>query len=370
MVARHSQLLVVFGAALVCAGTLDAAPVVSTPTEIRHLHVLLVVDTGAKDLAFSLKIDRERMEQFLERTIPVDRYTLHVLEGQKANARSILSHYRNLRVNKEDGLLFYYAGHGAREEKTGRPFFDLKQGGPLFRQDVVRAMEAKGTDLVLLVTDCCSTPQKLRDFTMPREAYPRAKTLHPTVRNLIFQARGTIDVTAATDNTSWSDNQMGGVFTRSLCRMLRQPITLLDGDKDGFLTWREFYPQLRDETQSLFGEWRKEMIGRGERIEDRKQVPHAFHLGRSSALVAIENATDRPRSYRYRWAGQSQWNDVTLEAGERKLHLRALKDTDRVLPALETQFEGLRKPVMLKALEWTGNGEPAEPARIVRLRSR
>lgn len=344
--------------------------VADSPPELKRLHVLVVIDSAARDLAYSVRIDRERIEHLLMTTIPADRYRLTVLEGKKATARQILTYYRNLRTAPGEGLLFYYAGHGARDEKTGKPFFDLRVGGPLLREDLIRHMEARQTELVLLLTDCCSTPQPLKGPGVTPRAGGPARTLHPTVRQLLFQARGTIDVTAATDNSSWSDNLKGGVFTRSICRMLRQPVRSVDLNKDGFVTWREFYPQLRDETQSLFGVWRKEMIARGERVEERKQVPHAFRLGRSLGVVALENATTEQRSYRWRWSDQTEWNEVVLAPDQRKLHTRLISEGQRVLPQLEVQFSGRTRSALLKPVEWTGNGEPTEPTRVIRIRTR
>src|SRR5437762_3577308 len=82
--------------------------------------------------------------------------------------------------------------------------FDLPQDKkPLFRHEVRGAMEARGAGLVLLLTDCCSTPRKLPPLlTESKGMVERARTLRPTVRSLLFQARGTVDITAATDNAS------------------------------------------------------------------------------------------------------------------------------------------------------------------------
>jgi hypothetical protein len=331
----------------------------------------MVLDTSAKELAKSVKLDRHRMERLWAETVPADRRTLTVLEGEKATAKAVLAHYDALKTSPAEGLVFYYAGHGARDEKTGKPFFDLRRGGPLLREELVRRMEAKKAGLVLLLTDCCSSPQELKGgLTEPRAAALPAKKLHPTVRCLLFQARGTVDVTAATDNASWSDNLAGGLFTRSLSRMLKQPVGVLDGDKDGFVSWREFYPQLRDQTQSLFGTWRKEMTARGERIDERRQVPHAYGLGRAFAVVGIENATGAELAYRWRWAGQPRWNDEKLPAGRKKVHALPLGAGQSSLPALEARFDGVRRPATLKAAEWADDRAPAELARHYRIRAR
>jgi hypothetical protein len=186
----------------------------------------------------------------------------------------------------------------------------------------------------------------------------------------LFQARGTVDITAATDNASWSDNLAGGLFTRSIARMFQQPIRVLDGNKDGFVSWREFYPQLRDETRSLFGAWRKEMLSRGETIDERKQVPHAYGLGKAFAVVGIENATRGELTYRWRWAGQEQWHETRLAAGQKKVHTRPVGPSEASLPVLEAKVDGVKKTASLKPIEWTGEAAPVELARHYRIRPR
>ena len=78
-----------------------------------------------------------------------------------------------------------------------------------------------------------------------------------------------------------NEEELDEAYT-ALCRMLTTPLAELDADGDGTVTWAEFFPQLRDETQSLFGSWRKEMVARGEKVDERRQVPRAFSLGRTA----------------------------------------------------------------------------------------
>lgn len=238
----------------------------------------------------------------------------------------------------------------------------------------------------MLLTDCCSTPERIRNrilieqrglkppMTVPG---PTARQLHPTVRHLLFDARGTIDVTAATDNASWSDVLKGGLFTRSLDRLLRSDVKALDTNGDGVVAWAEFFPRLQDDTATLFKAWRKEMLSRGETsITERKQVPHAFSLGdgtavptRRLAALAVVNATGKPLSYRYRW-DERGWSEARLEAGERKLHLVPLGERT-ALPQMEARFEGVSKPSQLVAAEWSGIGRPKfDECRQYRIRPR
>lgn len=343
----------------------------ATPPEVKRLHILMVFDTEAADLKLSLQVDERRMRRLWLETIPASRYTLTVLKGKQVTRKEVLAHYEKAKVGPGDGLLFYYAGHGAVDRKTREHHFDLMGDKALSRKDVLRAMEAKKADLVVMLTDCCSTPQVVQgNLATPKGVPSPATKIHPTVRDLLFRTRGTVDVTAASDNASWSDNNRGGLFTRSLDRMFREEVGTLDGNRDGMVTWREFFPQLRDETRSLFGAWRKEMVARGEKVDERTQRPRAFALGRLLGVVGIENATRGPLNYRWRWAGQDQWNEVTLPMGEKRLHSFPINDPESPLPQLETRFDGIRKASMLRPVEWTGSGEPADLVRYYRIRSR
>jgi hypothetical protein len=340
--------------------------------ELKKLHILMVFDTNAPELAKSLRVDKRRMLTLWRDTVPADRRQVTVLEDEKATKEKILDYYKNLQVGANEGLVFFYAGHGARDEKNGKHFFDLKKGSPLIREELTKAMEAKKAGLVLLLTDCCSTPQEFKDeklFTDRGAGDAPAAKLHETVRCLLFRSRGTVDVTAATDNASWSDNLEGGIFTRSLCRTIKKPIKELDGNKDGFISWREFFPQLRVETQSLFGDWRRKMIARGEKVDERKQVPFAFTLGKVFAVVGILNATKNPLQYRCRWPGE-EWTNVTLAPGEKKIHALPLTQAAGELPALETKFEFMAKPKPLSSLEYTGTAEPTKLTSLYRIRPR
>src|SRR5262245_8920017 len=175
--------------------------------ELKKLHILMVFDTRASDLAKSVRVDEWRMRLLWKETIPSGRYTLTTLSGAKVTKEGILAHYKNLRLGPNDGVLFYYAGHAATDVKTGKHYFDLAGDNPLFRKDLVKSMEATRAGLVVLLTDCCSTPREIMrkdgfDDLGENLALGRgeATRLHPTVRQLLFLARGTVDVTAATDN--------------------------------------------------------------------------------------------------------------------------------------------------------------------------
>jgi hypothetical protein len=349
--------------------------------ELKKLHIVMVFDTRASDLAKSVRLDEWRMRLLWKETIPSGRYTLTTLSGANVTKAGILAHYKNLRLGPNDGVLFYYAGHAATDPTTGKHYFDLAGDNPLFRKDLVKAMEATRAGLTVLLTDCCSTPRKPKakegfDDLSENLALGRgeATRLHPTVRQLLFLARGTVDVTAATDNASWSDIARGGLFTRSLYLMFKTPLRELDSS--GNVNWRKFFPKLQRQTQDLYRLWRTEMIARGETdINERTQKPHAFNLGQGQptaprhAVISIENGSNKSIRYRCRWGESNRWYEVQLNPGQKRLHVLDVTGSGP-LPRLETRIVGVRTPKVLTPGEWHGEGEPdADAAKLYRVRS-
>jgi hypothetical protein len=333
--------------------------------ELKKLHVLMVFDTNDKLLSNSLAIDERRLKLFLKTNIPQDRYSLTIIKGDDVTPDAILNHYRDLKLASGEGLLFFYGGHGATDPETKQHYFKLACGKNLPRTTVRKAMEARQSSSVILLSDCCSTFRpinKIQSKTTGKgliDETPAAKELSPAVRCLLFQSTGTVDVTAATDNASWSDNEKGGLFTRSICGLLKRPIKQLDVDRDGFLTWKEFFPQLQNETQYLFRSWSKEWTARGETIEGEPQKPRSFLLGeRTYAVVGIRNGRDEAVGYRWRWQGEESWNEERLEPGKEKVHFRPLPSDEETLPVLQVKL-ATGGGGELKPRKWRGVGEPS-----------
>jgi hypothetical protein len=343
------------------------APSGAAPTEeLTKLKVLIALDTNS-NLKPQLEVDEGRFRQTLEMNIPAARMEITTFKANKVTRDAILGHYKNLAVTPKDALLFFYGGHGATDPKTKRLYFQLQEGKgkPLFRRDLLKVMEDKKPGLVVMLTDCCSTPVKM-PFT-PRKIWGvknRPASPTPLFRDLFFRSRGTASITAATGNASWGDDDRGGIFTRSLCWMLRKQPSELDKNKDGFVSWREFAPRLQADTQDLFKQWSKDMRARGEKIDATDQKPQILALppekpavakgnppngkgGKGAkvfAVVSIENKKPVEARYSWRWRGQGNWNNATLKPGEQTFHKTEVSGANADLPFLEVRLEGSTKP--------------------------
>ncbi len=271
------------------------------PGELRKLHVLVVADT-AGDLRESVSADRSRVHSLFDRNIPDQRLAISHLDGKQVTRAAVLAHVRKLKPGREDGVVFYFAGHGALDSKRGHYLQMQPAGGPpLLRSELRRALQDTGAGLVVLLTDCCSNKVDIPPVvgSPPGKGKDKMeiKPLHPTIRQLFFLRRGVVDITGAQAGTaSWGDDRDGGVFTRVLCRVLTDPAAGMDSNRDGRLTWDEAFLFLRLATSMEFRRWKSSqtLATRG-RIKQAGQSPQAFLLG-DSAPAGPGSAGPAPKS--------------------------------------------------------------------------
>lgn len=343
---------------LVLAGWLIAALPLPA-AELTKVRVLLVLDTASKDLQASLIKDKENLHDLLKNNIPASRLVLTTLTGKQVNKKAILAHYRNLKPGKNEGLVFIYGGHGAMDRKRHFLAFGPRQER-LYRSELRRAMLAKKAPLTVILTDCCSSPVPSTFATTKKGAVESEgeTRLHPVMRDLFFRTRGLVDITGAQPGKpSWSDTMTGGVFTQALCFTLVRPIKELDFNKDGKVTWDEFFVAVQEHTGKSFGAWANAMRRLNQTIDDSVQLPDAFALPRSGyAVLSIGNTTTKDLKYTYRWPGQTRWETIVLKPGEKRVHLRPRGLGDKVL--METRIGGISKVQKLPAKVWVGNQAP------------
>src|SRR5579885_3205767 len=83
-------------ALILMAGGASPAFAQKRARELDRIHVLVVIDTAEETPGF-----------------PADRYTLKVLEGDNLMPDQIVDYYRDLKTGPNEGLVFFYSGHGA-----------------------------------------------------------------------------------------------------------------------------------------------------------------------------------------------------------------------------------------------------------------
>jgi hypothetical protein len=265
-------------AAVALALTPSPAAAQARPEPLKRVRALLVIDTNS-NLTAAVKIDRDNLVELLRKTIPPGSLELVVFEGDKVNPDDILSYYRNLETGPDECLFFYYTGHGATEKKRGHVLTMGRSGAIrfLFRSDLLAEMRRKNPGLVVCLTDCCSNVIELKNPRPGIRTAGSTDTIHPVMLDLFFRSRGVVDITAAEyDTSAFCDNETGSFMTAALKRLvLSEP----PKGKDGYLTWRDFFPPLRAETERIFKNWKGKLSPEdAAQIKQDNQSPVAFEL--------------------------------------------------------------------------------------------
>lgn len=354
-------------------------PLRSPSAELQTLHILMVFDHPNEAIRPSLKPDEQRLRQLWRQTLPAGRHTLTVLAGAAATPERILTYYRDLPVGSADGVLFYLSGHGKVDGRS--PFgscFDFACGKVLLRNELLRAIQGRHPAFVLVASDACHdaaqlTPGQIElgsllapDSVPPGRPAGGPAALHPTVRRLLFEARGVVDLTAAA-TMAYTDDAEGGLFTRAFCQLLTTPLDRLDENRNGTVVWPEAFAWLCRETRALSRRWHKEMVAGGEEAPDAVQTPLAYSLGWQLesarpilAVFRLHNTADTAVSGHYRWVGRTAWLPLLLQRGEKRLLSVGLPDGTTAAPDLQVQLHGVRVPRLRPTRLWSRRTAPAE----------
>ncbi|OHD56047.1 MAG: hypothetical protein A2Y33_11380 [Spirochaetes bacterium GWF1_51_8] len=141
-----------------------------------------------------------------------------VIKGKNATKKNVLKGLQNLKVERDEILLVYFAGHGGM--KKGKTFFSTAEGGTIFRKDFEDLVKDKPAKFILLITDACSASiealqQKkgLLDSVTP----PKVKVDPEIYKNLFLNYKGFLHITAASEGEfAWVSPVKGGYFSHAL----------------------------------------------------------------------------------------------------------------------------------------------------------
>jgi hypothetical protein len=225
------------------------------PREATRVRILLVIDTTARQR----ERGRDRLRSLLlsalrQQSLPC---TLNVLEGDAITARNVLEYYRTLKTGPDEALFFYYVGHGEISRSRGQ-LLCLKDRS-FFRAELRSAMLQRNPRLAVILTDACSTGINRGEKTpaegsaVPAQSMPHMRGSGSVLRDLLFRHSGLVVISSAEPGTpAWAGPEQGvSPFNTALCTLLAAPSTRFDKNNDGFVEWREFFPQLRDETSRV-----------------------------------------------------------------------------------------------------------------------
>jgi hypothetical protein len=252
--------------------------------DLKKLHVLLIIDTNADGIGDSVRVDQRTVQGLLE-LLPKNKVATTVLQGNEVNRKRVLDYYARLQAGSDDALFCYYSGHGGTDPDKGH--FLALNAGPLTRAELREAMNARQAGLSVLLTDCCSSMVRMPRGHLYAEMAPAAAPNDLPAKlmgDLFLRARGVADITASTLDLAWGDDRGGGMFTTALSSViLNRDWHDLDADRDGTVSWKEFFPRLRGETEEAFKDLVKKARAQGNNIKQETQTPKVFELKSAGA---------------------------------------------------------------------------------------
>lgn len=250
--------------------------------EAERLRVLFVMDTDADNIGDGVRADLDNLVRVLNEVFKGRRHKV-VMEQMTAGNVSpdgVLNYYKRLKAThgddlKDESLLFVYSGHGGLDAVHGQ--FLATNRGRLYRSHLRQAMDATGARLTVILTNCCSN---IAGVDPPNRRVPAEWA---AFKQLFFQHRGMVDITAAQEKTFGWINRNGGFFTQCLTKLFCEPINQLDRNGDSFVTWDELSQQLTHDTNQLFLRARDNARPRPNDPDDIKnfesQLPQTYFTG-------------------------------------------------------------------------------------------
>ena len=261
--------------------------------ETAKMYLILAADISSADsVGGVVASDTYNLRKLIENNIAAERLNILDLQdrrrGNHLTKEDILLDIRNLNVNPNDTIFFFYSGHGAYDS-TAYQYFALASQEQILRSEILDAMKNKHARLSILISDCCYNQADLKvkhtrpmEFSQPRGEQPRGemKKLIPLVEKLFFEAKGVVDITASEKGTygfiypseARVENGInkGSVFTWNLRKVLT---TEMYASKN----WEQIFNFVRDETNKDFQQVFAQPIQEG-RMPQKELKPHAFSL--------------------------------------------------------------------------------------------
>lgn len=215
----------------------------NTATDAK-LHLVLFINTDIPDIGQSCSVDQRVMEtEFREISkvlgLPFQKYILSGDKFTKANAEKML---QDLKVKKNDVVLFYYSGHGFRwSNQTDKyPQLDMRyseytplsDNTSLALSDVSKVISAKGGRLNIILSDCCNSDIGRNQMTsttfMASRAFQGAEI--EKLKVLFLKSSGTMTISGSGPGEYAWCNVNGGFFTLSFIQALKEEIGYMRSD--------------------------------------------------------------------------------------------------------------------------------------------
>lgn len=201
---------------------------------VKTIHAILVAD-NVSDISFLTQADLKNIQNELKL---VSKHTKIVLKEKTFSSstfkkENVASYLKNLNISKDDGVVFYFSGHGYRtlQKETKWPFlsFELYKKG-LDMQWVIDTIWSKKPQFALILADCCNNYAEAGLQRTTKKIMINLNRISPNYsgyKQLFVNASGCVAVCSSSAGQFSYGSQKGGIFTMcflsSLNREISQP---------------------------------------------------------------------------------------------------------------------------------------------------
>lgn len=187
-----------------------------------------------------------------------------VIKASDISLSKINETLNKLDIHGDDVLLFYYTGY--RKYKDNQINFILSDKEKMENRSLERLLLAYGARMTLLITDSVSETNFKADVYDDNEeqiSKYRVKNNDTAHRNLLYDYKGIMHLSACEKEQASLMTKTGGIFTKTLFNdiLLREPES----------TWKENIEKLKDKTSKKFSEWKEKLS------EENKKTLNSFY---------------------------------------------------------------------------------------------
>lgn len=206
--------------------------------EASTFHTILIGDTRDKELRKVIQKDLKHMEKHLDEVfecLDVDWYQQVIYTGHDVNS-DILQDLKNLNIQPDDIVFFYFSGHGfytgnSEAECWPTLYFSQEDIG-IDQSYIMQVILEQQPRLFICLADCCNNILEEED-EIPEIIATRYKVKSKklgkslSLRKLFLEARGVILISsAAPEYYAEGTNEKGSCFTNHYIKAFNQALQL------------------------------------------------------------------------------------------------------------------------------------------------
>ena len=204
-------LCLLFVLSFACLGT-------ATNATAAKVYVIIAGDTLDKNIGSAAEQSLHDVFTAFYCGIPEPMLEIDQLKGHDFTLNAIRNSIQRLPITSDDVLVLYVFSHGQHDDK-GHYFVDTKSKSPIYRADLLAAMQRKGPRLRALISDSCNTylPVGQIDRVYVAPSFAPAEKMSPLFVRLLFGYKGLLDVNSSSkDQSALCIPQLGGLFSMTL----------------------------------------------------------------------------------------------------------------------------------------------------------